>query len=511
MDVSIQRSSGVLLHPTSLPGPHGIGDLGTSAYAFADLLIDSGQRYWQVLPLGPTGYGDSPYQSFSAFAGNPLLISPEKLHEAGLISDADLKQCPTFPEGKVHFEEVIPWKRGLLKHAYENFLSRASDEGLAQYDAFCAEMAHWLDDYAMFMAMKDGHNGKVWTEWDSGLASRDNRVIELVVREMGHAMSEYKFAQFQFYKQWWELRHYCGERGLHLIGDVPIYASHDSVDVWANPEKFQLDENGMPTHVAGVPPDYFSETGQLWGNPVYRWEAHAADNFGWWVSRIAAQLRLVDIVRIDHFRGFEAYWRVPAEEETAIEGEWLPGPRDALFEAFRNAFGDELPIIAENLGIITDEVEALRERFGMSGMAVFQFGFGNDAESSALPPFKFTRDMVAYSGTHDNDTTVSWWKDLKANDKPTLDYIKKYFDTNGRDIHWTAIQAMMASVADLAITPVQDILGLDNSARMNHPGTTEGNWSWRMKPAELQNAKPFNRLHELTERYGRSVKDTSVS
>lgn len=499
------RSSGVLLHPTSLPGPYGIGDLGQEAYDFADSLIDAGQRYWQVLPLGPTGYGDSPYQSFSAFAGNPLLISPEKLAEAGLLSNKDLADSPKFPEGKVSFGDVIPWKRDIIKRAHGNFRARATDEGLAHFESFCAEMAHWIDDFAVFMALKDGHNGAIWTEWESGLATRDPTVMTMIRRELESTIDEHKFAQYQFYKQWWELRHYCGERGLYFIGDVPIYVAHDSVDVWANPGKYHLDEHGDPSYVAGVPPDYFSETGQLWGNPLYRWEAHATDNFGWWVSRMAAQLRLVDIVRIDHFRGFEAYWRVPAEEETAIDGEWLPGPRDALFDAFRSAFGDPPPIIAENLGIITDEVEGLRTRAGLPGMAVLQFGFGEDAKSSPLPPHLFTADTVAYTGTHDNDTTVSWWKHLRE-EKATRDYIMEYFECGSREFNWTAIRALMASVAGLVVTPVQDILGLDTSARMNHPGTTQGNWTWRLKPGEL-NAKAMKRLHTLAIRYGRIVDD----
>jgi len=491
-----------LLHPTSFPGPYGLGDLGDEAYRFIDWMHSAGQRVWQILPLGPTGYGDSPYQSFSAFAGNPLLISPDKLVESGVLSPNDMKDAPELPEGHAEFDAVAEWKSQLLRRAYENFKARASDSGLQGFESFCNEMANWLDDFALYMALKEGHNGKAWTEWDPGLAQRDYHVVNMARHELQDVIDMHRFVQFQFYKQWWELRHYCNERDIIIVGDMPIYVAHDSVDVWANQDKFLLDEEGEPTVVAGVPPDYFSETGQLWGNPIYNWEAMAADGYGWWVSRMRTQLRTVDVVRIDHFRGFEAYWQVPAEEETAINGEWIDGPRDGLFEAFRHALGHDLPIMAENLGIITEEVEALRERFNLPGMAVFQFGFGEDAKSSAFPPHTFTKNLVAYTGTHDNDTTLSWWKELSKTDKKIAAYIKDYLDTSGREFNWVAMRALAASVADTVIFPLQDVLGLGNEARMNKPGQPEGNWKWRYKPNDLT-AKTAKRLKDVTELYGR--------
>lgn len=498
------RSCGILLHPTSLPGPYGIGDLGEQAYRFADKLLDAGARMWQVLPLGPTGYGDSPYQSFSAFAGNPLLISPEKLVEAGVLGADDLKSAPAFPKDRVDYGALIPWKTALLRRAYENFRQRASDDGLAAFDSFCHEMAHWLDDYALFSALKTGHRDAVWTKWERGVAMRDGQLVHMVQQELEGDIAAVKFVQYQFFKQWWELRHYCNERGLLLVGDMPIYCAHDSADVWANRDKFQLDDEGYPTVMAGVPPDYFSDTGQLWGNPIYRWDAMANDGFGWWISRLKTQLRLVDIIRIDHFRGFEGYWEVPAGEETAVNGRWVDGPRDGLFEAFRSGVGHDLPIIAENLGVITEDVEALRRRFNLPGMAVFQFGFGHDAASSGLPPFRFTQDTVAYSGTHDNDTIVGWWNHVGKTDKPVRDYIRAYYDTNGREFNWLVIRALMESVANMAIFPVQDIAGLGPEGRMNRPGNAQGNWAWRMGENDL-NGKLIKRFRGLAELFGRTT------
>jgi len=484
------RSSGILLHPTSLPGRFGIGDLGPQALAFADFLAESGQSIWQVLPLGPTGYGDAPYQCFSAFAGNPLLISPEELATAGYLAQSDIADVPAFPAGQVDFGWVVPYKIDLLRKAHRNFTPTA------QFDEFAQTQDDWLDPFARFMALKSANNGRAWTEWTTQIADPGEAAF-------------HKFVQFEFYRQWNNLHTYCAKRGIRLFGDLPIYVAHDSADVWSNPELFNLDERGHPTLVAGVPPDYFSATGQLWGNPIYRWQRMADTGFGWWIDRFRATLQTVDMVRLDHFRGFEAYWAVPANEATAVNGEWRKAPGAELFEAARRQLGD-LPIVAENLGVITPEVESLRAKFGFPGMAVLQFAFGTDPQAPTFRPHSYPREMVAYTGTHDNDTTMGWWTATGAGSSTRSlddiaherDFARAYLATDGREMNWAFIRAIFQSVADTAIAPLQDVLGLGSEARMNTPATTSGNWKWRFTEGALT-TEIRDRLRELSRLYDR--------
>ncbi len=499
--MNLPRSSGILLHPTSLPGPYGIGDLGPEAYKFADFLVDAGQRVWQVLPLGPTGFGDSPYQSFGAFAGNPLLISPERLLDDALVTQGDLAACPDFPADKVDYGPVITWKKVLLAKAYDRFVAGDFGELRRDFERFCHDQAHWLDAFALFMALKDAHDYAPWTQWEPALARYEEEAVAQARRDHSKAFEISRFSQFLFFRQWTALRRYCNDRAIRIVGDIPIYVAHDSVDVWANQEVFQLDEKGDPTVVGGVPPDYFCATGQLWGNPLYRWDYLADTGYAWWIDRVRAVLHMVDIVRIDHFRGFEAYWEVPASHTTAVDGRWVEGPRDGLFDALRGAFGEDLPIIAENLGVITDEVEALRERFGLPGMAVLQFGFGRNAKESSFPPHIFTQNLVAYTGTHDNDTLLGWWKSMRK-EKEARAFIRKYLNTTGREFNWVCIRAIMASVADTAVFPLQDVLGLGSEGRMNRPGYGIGNWSWRFEADSLR-PEWSERLRDMAETYGR--------
>jgi 4-alpha-glucanotransferase len=492
------RSSGILLHPTSLPGPFGIGDLGGETIRFIDFLVEAGQTVWQVLPLGPTGYGDSPYQCFSALAGNPLLISLERLADEGLLKAAEL-HSPSFPLDSVDFARVIPWKGALLETAARRFLDSAAGESRASFDAFCSAKAHWLEDFARFMALKQRHHGAVWTRWETDADGNLDAPIAIQ-----------KFLQFAFFSQWNEVRRYCHERGIRIMGDLPIYVAHDSVDVWADPGYFQLDAGGNPAVVAGVPPDYFSATGQRWGNPIYRWDALAADEYRWWIVRFREALELVDLIRLDHFRGFQAYWEVPASEPTAVNGRWVDGPGAALFQAAQKALG-ELPLIAENLGVITPPVEEIRCQFGFPGMAILQFAFGKDPQAPTFRPHNYTHELVAYSGTHDNDTTLGWWTSDGRNDSTrTADDIRRereftraYLNTNGREIHWDFIRALEASVADTVLIPLQDVLGLGSEARMNQPATLGGNWRWRFR-REALTKDLAGRLQELTNLYERT-------
>jgi 4-alpha-glucanotransferase len=474
------RSSGILLHPTSLPGPNGVGELGPAAFKFADWLHAAGQNVWQVLPLGPTGYGESPYQLFSAFAGNPLLISLETAER------------PNFPEGPVDFERAIPWKQQLLRQAFDRFSPDA------EFDTFTNANQEWLEPYAKFMALKDANGGVAWTEWSAG-ALPDSQAVEY-----------HKFTQFEFFRQWDALRSYCAGLGIRLMGDVPIYVAHDSVDVWANPELFQLDETGRPLAVAGVPPDYFSSTGQLWGNPVYRWDRMAETGYIWWIARMRAAFRMFDLVRMDHFRGFEAYWEVPASEPTAVNGRWVKGPGSELFSALEAALGP-LPIVAENLGVITPEVEAIRDEFHFPGMAVLQFAFGTDPQASSFQPHNYTQHLVAYSGTHDNDTVMGWWNSEGGDSTRSTGEVRRekararaYLNTRGAEMNWTIIRTAMASVANTVIFPAQDVLGLGSEARMNTPSVPSGNWRWRLREGELTPALA-RRLQILALLYERST------
>lgn len=511
--MNLPRSSGILLHPTSLPGRFGIGDLGQAAYDFVDFLAATHQRLWQVLPLGPTGYGDSPYQCFSAFAGNPLLISPELLVKDSLLAQADLDSVPAFPADHVDYGPVIEWKSALLKQAYKNFQADEHDVSHAEFVHFCEQQAAWLHDYAVFRSCKDAHAGKAWTEWDEHLRDREAVALHFWNENHADAVNAHKFYQYLFFKQWFALAQYANNKGIKIIGDVPIFVAHDSADVWANPQIFDLNANGTPREVAGVPPDYFSETGQLWGNPLYRWEVLAETGYQWWIERIRATLAQVDILRLDHFRGFEKYWAVPAEETTAINGEWKEGPGAALFTALQQAFGEDLPIIAEDLGFITKEVHALREQFALPGMRILQFAFGPDEQADEFKPFNFPQNCVVYTGTHDNDTTIGWFTSTNEGDSTRSteevnkerDYVLQYLGTDGQEINWDMIRLALSSVARLAIIPVQDLLGVGAEGRMNVPARESGNWGWRYQAEALTEAIG-QRLAKLTAVYGRKPK-----
>jgi 4-alpha-glucanotransferase len=494
------RSNGILLHPTSLASPYGIGDLGAEARRFVDFLATAGQSLWQVLPLGPTGFGDSPYQCFSGWAGNPLLISLERLVEQGWLDASALAGAPEFQEGRVDFERLIPWKMSVLESATPDVL------GLK---AFGEANRHWLDDFALFMALKERNHGIAWTRWEPGARDRDPQALDKYREELARPVATQKFLQFVFFEQWRELREYARERGVRIMGDLPIYVAHDSADVWVNREYFHLDAQGNPTVVAGVPPDYFSQTGQLWGNPIYRWDALARDGYRWWLDRFRAAFEMADLIRLDHFRGFEAYWEVPASEPTAVNGQWVKGPGAALFHAAKAALG-ELPFVAENLGVITPEVEAIREEFGFPGMAVLQFAFGTDAQAPTFRPHNYPREVVAYTGTHDTDTTEGWWRSEGRGEstrseediRRERDFAMRYLNTDGGEIHWTLIRTLEASVADTVLIPMQDVLGLGTEARMNQPATLGGNWRWRYRPGALT-AELAQRLRELAELYDR--------
>lgn len=504
-----RRASGILLHPTSLPGPFGIGDLGPAAYAFADFLEQAGQSLWQVLPLGPTGYGDSPYACYSAFAGNTLLISPEMLVADGLLPRTEIAGLNSLPEGRVDFELVHARKDALLQKAFAAFRKSEDSELRVAFETFRQSAADWLDDYALFRALKDDHGGSAWNEWAPDLVRRDSGSLAKA-RERLHAEIEaQRFYQFLFSRQWFALKSYCNERGIKIIGDLPIFVAHDSADVWTSPEQFKLDNDGRPVVVAGVPPDYFSATGQLWGNPLYNWQRMLGDGFKWWIKRVAATLHVVDIVRIDHFRGFAACWEIPGGDKTAERGRWVEAPGHELFMAIRSALGSQLPIIAEDLGVITPDVVELRDAFAFPGMRILQFAFSSDKKNIDLP-HNYVPNVVAYTGTHDNDTTIGWFRSVagagSTRDAEQIERERKfclaYLDSNGKEIHWDFIRAVQASVADTAVVPLQDLLGLGTEARMNLPNSTEGNWSWRFR-AEALTAGISDRLRSLTELYGR--------
>jgi 4-alpha-glucanotransferase len=505
-----RRTSGILLHPTSLPGRFGIGDLGGCARRFADFLASAGQRLWQVLPLGPTGYGDSPYQGLGVFAGNPLLVSLEQLLEGGYLEAGELLAPPAFPEGLVDYGRLIPWKSRLLRIAGERFHARAGAGERQSFSAFCEEHASWLEDFGLFLALKERHGGRPWPQWDAALAFRDPGALEAARRACAAEIRGHCFCQFVFDRQWSQLRAHCRVRGIRIMGDLPIYVAHDSAEVWAHRELFHLDRRGEPERVAGVPPDYFSATGQLWGNPLYRWAESQRTGHAFWIARARAALRTFDLVRLDHFRGFEAYWEVEAGEPTAVRGRWLPGPGPGFFEALEGALG-KLPFVAENLGVITPAVEALRRRFGFPGMSILQFAFGDDPQAPSFLPHNYQRDLVAYTGTHDNDTVLGWWSSEGTHDSTrTPEAVRAeralaeaYLDTDGSEMNWVFIRAVLASVADTAIIPLQDVLGLGSEARMNRPSTARGNWRWRYREPMLTEAVA-ERLRHLTALYGRA-------
>ncbi len=518
--MKFQRASGILLHPTSLPGDFGIGDLGPAAFEFVDFLARSGQTYWQILPLGPTGYGDSPYQCFSAFAGNPLLISPEKLVEDGLLSEVHLagqsvsrqflQSVSADDSDKVDFASVYRWKNAILPEAYMNFHSTTSVDLQGKFAAFAQENAAWLDDYALYKAIKASQEQRPWYQWPDALKLRNPEVLRNEAERLYEEIQAERFYQFLFYSQWLELKDYANKRGVKIAGDMPIFIALDSADVWCNQKKFKLNEDGSPKVIAGVPPDYFSKTGQLWGNPIYDWDVMRQDGFSWWIDRIKHTLRTVDVLRIDHFRGFAASWEVPADESTAENGRWVEVPGDELFNTVKNELGD-LPFWAEDLGVITPDVEKLRDSFGLPGMRILQFAFGGDPKNHDLP-HNYVSNCVAYTGTHDNDTTVGWWLS-EASAGSTRDaaeisrereYCLEYLGSDGDQIHWDFIRAVWASVANTAIAPLQDVLGIGTEARMNLPATTSGNWQWRMDKDAITD-EIMDRLKKLTEIYGRAI------
>ncbi len=498
--MSFPRASGILLHPTSLPGRFGIGDLGTQAYRFVDFLTESQQALWQILPLGPTGHGNSPYMAYSAMAGNPLLISLEILQGQGLLSEDDLALSHGFPDDVVDYPAVYDFKLNQLRQAAGRFKETADEGTRRAFDEFRQNCRDWLEDYGLFMALKNTNGGVPWSQWDKAIAKRDSFALNQAKVDLAAEVFFHEYMQFEFYRQWSGLKGYANERGIKIVGDMPIYVAHDSADVWANPDRFMLDPETLnPSQMAGVPPDYFSATGQLWGNPTYNWEKVQADGFSWWLQRIRALLAQVDIIRIDHFRAFAAYWAVPAGHDTAIHGEWIEAPGDAFFETVEATLG-QLPFLAEDLGLIDEKVEALRDRFDFPGMKILQFAFGGDHKNPYLP-FNVGSNFVIYTGTHDNDTTVGWFNQASDYEKQRLAAYVGAF--NPDTVHWAMIRLAMGSVANQAVTPFQDLLGLGSESRMNTPGVGDGNWAWRYSEAMLS-PTICEQLKHLTELYGRS-------
>ena len=485
-EIARSRFSGILVHPTSFPSPYGIGDLGQGAYDFIDFLEKSCQHLWQVLPLGPTGFGDSPYQGPSAFAGQPLIISPDKLVEKELLTKEDLKDNPSWNPRSVDYGPAITYKMTLLRKAFHTFLHTPDKTMLEDYELFCGEEKSWLDDYSLFMSLKGANEGRCWLDWPD-----DQRLLTAASRkewekELAEEIHFWKFTQYIFQIQWQELREYAAAHEVSIIGDIPIFIALDSCDVWANKKYFQLDSKGYPTCVAGVPPDYFSATGQLWGNPLYDWDYQKETGYRWWIERVRRQLKMTDYLRIDHFRGFEAYWSVPADEETAINGEWVKGPCEDLFLAIEKELGKNLPIFAEDLGIITPEVEQLRDRFGFPGMKVLQFGFEDMTDHNYLPHFYTTTNCICYTGTHDNDTTMGWYV---KQPEIVRDRIRRYGNTDGNLVSLDFIRFCFGSIAKYAIVPIQDLLMLGSDCRMNTPGVAAANWSFRYTADMLSNER----------------------
>jgi 4-alpha-glucanotransferase len=478
--MSIARASGILLHPTSLPSRGGIGDFGPTAYRFLDFLAEAAQGVWQVLPLGPLGIGNSPYSSISAFAGNPLLISLERLAERGWLDPARLDALPG-PAGAVDYDQARARKLPLLREAARSFLDAARQAEQEAFRRFCRENAWWLEDFVLFDALRTRHGAATWNQWEPSLARRRPEALARARESLRQDLELGRVLQFAFYEQWHSLHAYCAERGIQIIGDAAIFISYDSADVWTHPELFHLDDDLNPYVVAGVPPDIFSATGQRWGNPLYRWDVLRRQGYRWWVDRMRWALETCDLVRLDHFRGFEAYWEIPAHEPTAIYGKWVPGPGADFFEVLRRELGS-LPIVAEDLGVITPEVDALRDQFALPGMKVLQFGFGGRGAHIYLP-HQFPRNCVVYTGTHDNDTTPGWWRSGATDAERRA--AELYFGKDSEGMHWALIRGAQASVADTCIVPMQDYLGLGSEARMNIPSRAGGNWTWRMAPEAL--------------------------
>lgn len=494
-ELDMTRTSGVLLHLTSLPSKYGIGDLGKEAYDFVDFLFRSKQKLWQVLPLNPVGYGESPFQSYSAFAGNPLLISIDLLLEEQLLGNQDVASIPSFNPDLVEFEQVRPYKEGLLKKAFVNFQRKLPDD----YKDFCTEHK-WLADYSLFMALKGHFNNQPWNCWEKPIALRETKSVEFYRNLLKEDIAYHYFLQYILSKQWLQLKKYANSFGIKIIGDLPIFVSYDSSDAWANPKLFELDATGNPAKVSGVPPDYFSATGQLWGNPHYRWSEMAKDDYQWWRERFAHLLKMVDIIRIDHFRGFEAYWEIPAGEETAVKGKWVKGPGERFFTTITKYLG-KIPVIAEDLGIITPEVVELKEKFDFAGMKILHFNLHCNEKEDFLPD-QYEENSVVYTGTHDNDTTLGWYNKLLPGD---LDFLQEYlnWDPQEESICWRLIDLAFQCQSNYAIIPLQDILCLDSEARMNYPGTVGGtNWAWRCRRGSITKEME-DRLRTITEESGR--------
>jgi 4-alpha-glucanotransferase len=483
--MAFQRSSGILLHPTSLPGPYGIGDLGSQAYRFVDWLSETGCKLWQILPLGPTGYGDSPYQCFSAFAGNPYLISPDELFADGLLTQSDLDAMKAdTPASRIDFGLVIPRKLTLLSVAYSR-LNTAPETFQTAFKKFCTKNSAWLTDFALFMSLKEANGGGAWNGWPIDIRLRKKTAIDKAKKELAQSIEKYSFYQFLFFKQWEKLRNYAKEKGIQIVGDIPIFVAYDSADVWANPELFLLDKDSNPTVVAGVPPDGFSATGQLWGNPLYNWKVHKKDGYAWWLSRVHAALNVVDILRFDHFRGFAGYYEIPASHKTAEHGRWVKGPSKDFLRAIEKDLiktkNAGLPIIAEDLGLITPDVIELLNAFNLPGMKVLQFGFSGP--ENPFLPHNYIPNCVAYTGTHDNDTALGWYQTAIEQEK---DFARRYLSVDGNNFAWDLIRTVWKSVAIFAIAPMQDVLSLGEEARMNFPSKLGGNWEWRMKEEDFR-------------------------
>ncbi len=496
--MAFERASGILLHPTSLPGPYGIGEIGPQAYAWVDWLAEAGCGLWQILPLGPTSYGDSPYQCFSAFAGNPYLVSCAALLDQGLLSETDLEDMPVFSPDRVDFGAIYHWKLKVLDRAYRNFVSIAGEIEIRAFREFREQQGAWLEEFALFMALKDLHAGRPWWEWSAEYRMRERDALVQAREAQQETIERHAFQQYLFFRQWLALKEHANRKGLQIIGDIPIFVAYDSSDVWANPELFALEPDGSLQVQAGVPPDYFSETGQLWGNPLYRWDVHSRSGYRWWVDRMRSVLSLVDIVRLDHFRGFYDYWEIPGNAKTAIDGRWVPGPGEEFFVRIRQALG-ELPIIAEDLGYLHPGVYDLRDQLGLPGMKILVFAFG-DEHANLFLPHNYIPHSVVYTGTHDNDTTLGWYRRVGKGER---NFARRYLARDGKDISWDLIRAAWSSVSVFAVAPLQDVLSLGNEARMNLPGTLgTHNWTWRVR-AEALSEEVKARLQEINLLYQR--------
>ncbi len=504
--MEFERSAGLLLHPTSLPSKYGIGDFGKDAYRFVDFLEEASQTLWQIFPLGPTGYGDSPYQCFSAFAGNPLLISPDILVEEGLLSESDLKEYPRYNEIHIEFGEVIKSKSELLKTSFNNYWMK-KESTVPDYEEFIKKNAYWLNDYALFMSVKQFHNSVTWSQWSKDIAFRQEGAIERWSEKLNDEILYHKFVQYQFDKQWKKVKEYANNKGIKIIGDLPIYIAYDSADLWGNKELFSIGEEGKLETVAGVPPDYFSPTGQLWGNPLYKWKKMEENNFDWWKKRISKTLELIDIIRIDHFRGFDAYWEIPGDAPTAVTGRWVKAPGEKLFNAIKDSLGD-LPILAEDLGVITADVEKLRDTFNFPGMKILQFAFGSAGDKKFLP-HNHIENCVVYTGSHDNDTTRGFFEEAKNSDSDIYEWAQNYLGYYGNDMRGALIRAAYMSVANIVIIPMQDILNLGTDARMNFPSKLGGNWTWRFTWDQIYTSlsEDYDKLVEYFQRHSKYRND----